>query len=141
MSDEARDTVGEYRYNHDPEVATIRFDKGLSEQVVRDISALKNEPEWMTEPGSRPTATVDDRARLGQRIPNNGIDFDAVTYLCGPLKEPSATGTMFQRTSSALTGSASPTPSRSGSRRDRPVRIEAVYHSIEKTWKHKASFS
>ena len=42
MSDEARDAVGEYRYGfHDPEVATIRFDKGLSEQVVRDISALK----------------------------------------------------------------------------------------------------
>ena len=48
MSDEsAREAVGDYRYGfHDPENATIRFDKGLSEQVVRDISELKNEPEW-----------------------------------------------------------------------------------------------
>ena len=29
MTDEARDAVGEYRYGfHDPEVATIRLDKG-----------------------------------------------------------------------------------------------------------------
>jgi len=47
MSDsEARDVVGEYEAGwHDPETSTIRFDAGLSEQVVRDISELKNEPE------------------------------------------------------------------------------------------------
>ena len=49
-SDEAMNAVGEYKYGfHDPENATIRFDNGLSEQVVRDISELKEEPEWMTE--------------------------------------------------------------------------------------------
>ena len=48
--DIAREAVGDYRYGfHDPENATIRFDKGLSEQVVRDISELKDEPEWMTD--------------------------------------------------------------------------------------------
>ncbi|GIS49515.1 MAG: hypothetical protein Ct9H90mP23_1870 [Methanobacteriota archaeon] len=47
---EAREAVGEYKAGwHDPENATIRFDFGLSEQVVRDISALKDEPDWMTE--------------------------------------------------------------------------------------------
>ena len=50
MSEDARAAVGDYKAGwHDPENATIRFDFGLSEQVVRDISALKNEPEWMTE--------------------------------------------------------------------------------------------
>ena len=50
MSDEAINAVGEYKYGfHDPENATIRFDKGLSEQVVRDISELKGEPQWMTD--------------------------------------------------------------------------------------------
>ena len=44
MSDEAINAVGDYKYGfHDPEKATIRFDKGLSEQVVRDISALKDD--------------------------------------------------------------------------------------------------
>ena len=50
MNNEANNAVGDYQYGfHDPENATIRFDKGLSEQVVRDISKLKEEPEWMTE--------------------------------------------------------------------------------------------
>ena len=36
---EAREAVGEYEAGwHDPENATVRFDFGLSEQVVRDIS-------------------------------------------------------------------------------------------------------
>ena len=47
---EARDAVGDYKAGwHDPETSTIRFDFGLSEKVVRDISELKGEPEWMTE--------------------------------------------------------------------------------------------
>ena len=50
MSEEAINAVGDYQYGfHDPENATIRFDKGLSEQVVRDISELKGEPQWMTD--------------------------------------------------------------------------------------------
>ena len=83
MSDEARDAVGEYRYGfHDPEVATIRFDKGLSEQVVRDISALKNEPEWMTELRVKAYHHFVERPMpdWGNESLLNSIDFDAVTY-------------------------------------------------------------
>ena len=47
---DAREAVGEYKAGwHDPEKSTIRFDFGLSEEVVREISNLKNEPQWMTE--------------------------------------------------------------------------------------------
>tara|TARA_B100000212_G_scaffold160432_1_gene120575 strand:- start:194 stop:1603 length:1410 start_codon:yes stop_codon:yes gene_type:complete len=84
MSDEsAREAVGDYRYGfHDPENATIRFDKGLSEQVVRDISELKNEPEWMTDIRVKayrrfmemPMPTWGNSEMLNQ------IDFEAVTY-------------------------------------------------------------
>ena len=50
INEDARDAVGDYKAGwHDPENSTIRFDFGLSEKVVRDISALKEEPEWMTE--------------------------------------------------------------------------------------------
>ena len=50
MKNVARDAVGDYRFGfHDPENATIRFDFGLSEEVVRRISELKNEPQWMTD--------------------------------------------------------------------------------------------
>jgi len=50
VDNDARDAVGDYKAGwHDPENSTIRFDSGLSEKVVRDISELKNEPGWMTE--------------------------------------------------------------------------------------------
>ena len=83
ISDEAMNAVGDYRYGfHDPENATIRFDKGLSEKVVRDISQLKNEPEWMTEMRvkayhhfvSRPMPDWGNCNML------ESIDFDNVTY-------------------------------------------------------------
>lgn len=89
--DEARDAVGDYRYGfHDPENAVIRFDKGISEQVVRDISALKNEPEWMTEIRIKAyhhyvKRPMPDWGNMGLL---NSIDFDAVTYF---LKSSSGT--------------------------------------------------
>ena len=46
----AREAVGDYKAGwHDPENSTVRFDFGLSEQVVREISAIKGEPQWMTD--------------------------------------------------------------------------------------------
>ena len=84
MSDEsAREAVGDYRYGfHDPENATIRFDKGLSEQVVRDISELKNEPEWMTEIRVKAYRQFVDMPmpKWGNIDMLNQIDFEAVTY-------------------------------------------------------------
>ena len=84
MSDEsAREAVGDYRYGfHDPENATIRFDKGLSEQVVRDISELKNEPEWMTEIRVKAYRRFVEMPMpsWGNSSMLNQIDFEAVTY-------------------------------------------------------------
>jgi Fe-S cluster assembly protein SufB len=77
------DAVGEYKAGwHDPENSTIRFDFGLSEKVVRDISALKGEPEWMTESRvkayhhfvERPMPTWGNTQVLGD------IDFDRICY-------------------------------------------------------------
>jgi len=83
MSDDVQDIVGDYRYGfHDPEDATIRFDKGLSEQVVRDISELKNEPEWMTDIRVKAYRHFAERAMpdWGNCQMLNAIDFDAITY-------------------------------------------------------------
>lgn len=83
MSDDAQDAVGDYRYGfHDPEESTIRFDKGLNEQVVRDISELKNEPEWMTDIRIKAYRHFAERAMpdWGNCEVLNAIDFDAITY-------------------------------------------------------------
>lgn len=53
MSDNNKDILAsqdEYRYGfHDDIQAVLDTGKGLNEQVVRQISAYKNEPEWMCE--------------------------------------------------------------------------------------------
>jgi Fe-S cluster assembly protein SufB len=83
MSEQARDAVGDYRYGfHDPEHATIRFDKGLSEQVVRDISELKEEPQWMTDIRVKAFHHFNERPMpdWGNCSELNSIKFDDVTY-------------------------------------------------------------
>ena len=86
MSEQARDAVGDYRYGfHDPEHATIRFDKGLSEQVVRDISELKEEPQWMTDIRVKAFHHFNERPMpdWGNCSELNSIKFDDVTYSIG----------------------------------------------------------
>ena len=71
----------------DPETYKVRTEKGLSRQIVEQISALKHEPAWM----------VDYRLRayehfLERPMPDWGpsladIDFDAYTYYANPLAE------------------------------------------------------
>ncbi|MDP6333329.1 MAG: Fe-S cluster assembly protein SufB [Candidatus Poseidoniaceae archaeon] len=83
MSDQAHEAVGDYRYGfHDPEQATIRFDKGLSEQVVRDISELKNEPNWMTEIRVKAYHHFIERPmpEWGNYNVLDNIDFENITY-------------------------------------------------------------
>ena len=44
------DGLGTYEFGwHDKDVAGSAAQRGLSEAVVRDISAKKDEPEWMLE--------------------------------------------------------------------------------------------
>ena len=42
-------TSGEYKYGFYSDIEMERIPKGLSEEVVRIISAKKNEPEWLLE--------------------------------------------------------------------------------------------
>lgn len=46
--DEIIASIGSYEYGwHDSDTAGATAQRGLSEEVVRNISHLKNEPEWM----------------------------------------------------------------------------------------------
>lgn len=83
MKEQARDAVGDYRYGfHDSENATIRFDSGLSEQVVRDISAIKKEPQWMTDIRVKAYHHFIERPMpdWGNSEMLNGINFDNICY-------------------------------------------------------------
>ncbi|MBF2468496.1 Fe-S cluster assembly protein SufB [Listeria welshimeri] len=42
--------IGEYQYGfHDKDTSVFRTERGLTEKVVREISNIKDEPEWMLE--------------------------------------------------------------------------------------------
>ena len=42
------DSIGDYKYGlKDPEVHVFKSRKGLDEEIVREISQIKGEPEWM----------------------------------------------------------------------------------------------
>ncbi|MBR79367.1 MAG: Fe-S cluster assembly protein SufB [Euryarchaeota archaeon] len=80
---EARDAVGDYKAGwHDPENSTIRFDFGLSEEVVRDISGLKNEPAWMTDIRVKAFKHFSERPMpsWGNTHMLKEIDFDNICY-------------------------------------------------------------
>ena len=82
-------TSKEYEYGFVTDIETHTLPKGLNEDVVRQISALKGEPEWML--GYRLAAyrkwltmPLPDWAHL--RIPP--IDFQDIIYFAAPKKSP-----------------------------------------------------
>ncbi len=77
----------EYRYGwKSPETYVYKAPKGLNEEVVRKISAFKNEPEWMLEFRLRAL-----RHFLQRPMPNWGPDlsdlnFDEIVYYVKPAE-------------------------------------------------------
>ena len=79
-----RDVVGEYKWGfHDDEKPLFIAEPGLSEEIVREISALKSEPEWMTEyrvDAYRTFCEKDDPTWAGSPALLAAIDFDKIHY-------------------------------------------------------------
>jgi Fe-S cluster assembly protein SufB len=83
------DINDEYKYGfHDPEVSVFKPEKGLSEELVRAISAKKDEPEWMLEFRLKALATF-----YAKPMPTWGsglletINFDEIYYYLQPVEE------------------------------------------------------
>jgi Fe-S cluster assembly protein SufB len=51
MKKPAQDNLDfDYKYGFSmPDTSVVRIPKGINEDIVRQISALKNEPQWMTD--------------------------------------------------------------------------------------------
>ncbi|MDO8731207.1 MAG: Fe-S cluster assembly protein SufB [Actinomycetota bacterium] len=84
MSTEQAATIEEIgRYNfgwHDPDSAGTNARRGLSEEVVRDISAKKNEPEWMLEMRLKGLRLFDRKPMPTWGSDLSGIDFNNIKY-------------------------------------------------------------
>ena len=81
-------SIGEYKYGfHDEVTSVFRTRRGLDEDVVREISAHKSEPEWMTD-----FRIAAYRHWLQRPMPTWGadlskIDFDNIYYYLKPVAE------------------------------------------------------
>ena len=82
-------TNGEYKYGFVTDIDTETIPRGLSEEVVRMISAKKGEPEWMTEFRLKSyrhwlTMTMPRWPHLD--LPE--IDFQDIIYYAAPKQKP-----------------------------------------------------
>ena len=78
---EQLDALGNYEFGwHDADVAGMSAERGLSEKVVRNISALKNEPEWMLDLRLRGLKLFGKKPMPNWGSDLSGIDFDNIKY-------------------------------------------------------------
>ena len=75
------EALGTYRFGwHDTDVAGSSARRGLNEAVVRDISARKNEPEWMLKRRLRALQLFERKPMPNWGADLSGIDFDNIKY-------------------------------------------------------------
>ncbi|MBS2961574.1 Fe-S cluster assembly protein SufB [Actinocrinis puniceicyclus] len=73
--------LGRYEFGWaDPDVAGATAKRGLSEEVVREISALKNEPEWMLKNRLKGLRLFERKPMPNWGADLSGIDFDNIKY-------------------------------------------------------------
>ncbi|MCP3424513.1 Fe-S cluster assembly protein SufB [Rothia sp. AR01] len=73
--------IGNYQYGwYDSDAAGQAAQRGLSEDVVRDISAKKSEPEWMLNLRLKALKFFDRKPMPNWGADLSGIDFDNIKY-------------------------------------------------------------
>ncbi len=88
---DALDELGRYEYGwHDPDSAGATARRGLNEEVVRDISAKKNEPEWMLDLRLKGLRLFDRKPMPTWGSNLNGIDFDNIKYFVRSTEKQAA---------------------------------------------------
>ena len=84
MSEQTTQTIeelGRYDYGwHDADSAGSQARRGLNEDVVRDISAKKNEPAWMLEMRLKGLRLFEKKPMPPWGADLSGIDFDSIKY-------------------------------------------------------------
>jgi len=79
--DEAIASIGTYEFGwHDSDAAGMSAQRGLSEAVVRNISALKGEPEWMLKMRLKGLSLFDKKPMPNWGADLSGIHFDTIKY-------------------------------------------------------------
>ncbi len=75
------EALSQYRYGwHDSDAAGAAAKRGLNEAVVREISGIKQEPEWMLERRLRALKLFERKPMPTWGADLSGINFDAIKY-------------------------------------------------------------
>ena len=90
--DEQIDALGRYKFGwSDSDVAGSGARRGLSEDVVRNISALKDEPAWMLATRLKGLRLFDRKPMPTWGSDLSGIDFDNIKYFVRSTEKQAAT--------------------------------------------------
>lgn len=85
-------SLGRYGYGWaDSDVAGASAQRGLSEAVVRDISAKKNEPEWMLQTRLKALRIFERKPMPTWGSNLEGINFDNIKYFVRSTEKQAAT--------------------------------------------------
>ncbi len=77
--------IGDYKYGFsDRDVSIFRTERGLTEEVVREISKRKNEPEWMLEYRLKAYEIFHSKPMPQWGGDLGELDFDEITYYVKP---------------------------------------------------------
>ncbi|MBV7363595.1 Fe-S cluster assembly protein SufB [Actinomycetaceae bacterium TAE3-ERU4] len=81
-------SIGAYGYGwHDSDAAGQAAKRGLDEDIVRDISGRKNEPEWMLKRRLKALRLFDKKPMPKWGADLSGIDFDTIKYYVKSTEE------------------------------------------------------
>ena len=90
--DEQIDALGRYGFGwSDSDAAGANARRGLNEDVVRDISAKKSEPEWMLERRLKALQIFGKKPMPTWGSDLSGIDFDNIKYFVRSTEKQAAT--------------------------------------------------
>src|SRR5262245_29695732 len=79
----------EYKYGFETTVETETFAPGLSEDVIRRLSAIKHEPEWLLEFRLKSyRAWREMKEPTWHNLKIRPIDYNAISYYSAPKKKP-----------------------------------------------------
>ncbi|MCR5309737.1 MAG: Fe-S cluster assembly protein SufB [Bacilli bacterium] len=78
----------DYKYGFkDEDVSILKTDKGINEDIVREISRLKNEPDWMLEFRLNALKAFNELPMPSFGPDLSYLDFDSYTYFTRPSKK------------------------------------------------------
>ncbi|WP_080875153.1 Fe-S cluster assembly protein SufB [Oceanobacillus timonensis] len=84
--------IDEYKYGfHDKDVSIFRTEKGLTSNVVKEISKMKEEPEWMLDYRLKALEHFYNRPMPQWGGDLTGLDFDEIVYYVKPSEKQGRT--------------------------------------------------